>query len=227
MARRREGEGDPLEAILDARDDAPPARQRRRWVGRPAAVALALLAGVAGWLLAPRGGEGGDRAATPWNVGALVTQGRRVTGEGVAVRTFFPRDPDCRDDVGLVLELSDDVMIGAGAVGAGAAAVTRPTSIGGWGVVGTVEGSPVVWVAVHVPAEARRVELVVEGTVRDAAAPEEQWAVLAVRANAAKVAAMAVLVRGSRGEQLAVSGVEGDEPPEVPPPARCDDPGTG
>jgi hypothetical protein len=185
--------------------------------------------------------------------GPLELVDRRVTSEGVTVRSYWPVDddcypnewcppPECRRGVGLVVGLSTDEMVASGGGFRLPALLAPGLYVGGWSQVGVAEEDPVLWVAAHVPEGAATAELLVKGVRRDRAVADRQWAALAVRHELAmtmvesthdagssyevrETSAIEVVARDEAGRVVGRTTLESMEVGDQLLPARCDPPG--
>ena len=144
---------------------------------------------------------------------------RRVTEDGLTIRTSWPVDdgcypggwcppPECRGGPSVLLGLSTDRMVGTGGGYRQPEVVAPPMYIGGWSVVGQSEGDPVLWVTAMVPEDAVVAELVIDGDRRDRADVHRRWAGLAVRHELEMATMASDHDAGSTYEVPDVAGIE-------------------
>jgi hypothetical protein len=195
-------------------------------------------------------GQGGTGSGA---FGPLELVDRRVTSEGVTVRSYWPVDdgcypgewcppPECRSRSSLVVGLSTDAMVASGGGFRLPALLAPGLYVGGWSQVGVAEEDPVLWVVAHVPEGAATAELLVKGVRRDRAAAERQWAALAVRHElrttmvesthdagssyeVRETSAIEVVARDEAGRVVGRTSLDSMEVGDQLLPARCDRPG--
>ena len=180
--------------------------------------------------------------------------GRRVTADGVTVRTYRPTGdgchpgswcppPECRSGSGVTVGVSTDRMVGSGGSHQRPPVASPAMYIGGWAPLGLAEDDPVLWVGAYVPEGAVIADLVIDGQRRDRADVDRRWAALAARHEleqvmvesdhdvgatyqAPRITGIEVVARDGAGRVLGRMGLDQTlEDQIVRLPSQCEPPG--